>query len=116
MIELELVPSAENRFSHILEAINAIQAELRECSEKQLANDRMQRLAIERLFEIISVASDHIPAEIKAAESMVDWRCLADIGARLENTRDRIEPEVLWRSAREKLVPLKACAERRIRT
>jgi uncharacterized protein with HEPN domain len=114
MTELEIAPSLEDRFAHILAAINTIQAELRECSEMELASNRTQRLALERLFEIISVASDHIPAEIKTAESKVDWHCLADLGLRLENTRDRIEPEVLWVTAREKLAPLKECAERRI--
>ena len=111
----EVVPSVENRFSHILSAIKVVQVELRGCSEKELANDRMRRLALERLFEIISIASDHIPNEIKTAEPTVDWRCLADIGVRLENTRDRIEPEVLWNMALEKIVPLKVCAERHIR-
>src|SRR5258708_4563137 len=114
MTELETVLSLGDRFSHILSAINTIQLELGECSENELAKDRTRRLALERLLEIISIASDHIPVEIKAAESMVDWHCLADIGVRLENTRDRIEPEVLWSMAWEKLAPLKACAERRI--
>jgi uncharacterized protein with HEPN domain len=114
MAELEIVPPLGDRFSHILSAINTIQVELRECSESQLANDRLRRLALERLFEVVSVACDHIPQEIKAAETAVDWHCFADIGARLENTRVRIEPEILWSIAGEKLVPLKMCAERLI--
>ncbi|QPF86956.1 DUF86 domain-containing protein [Bradyrhizobium genosp. L] len=115
MTEMEIVPSIQDRFAHILSAINIIQVELRECSESELANDRSRRLALERLFEMVSVACGHIPYEIKAAETAVDWRCFADIGARLENTRVRIEPEILWGIAGEKLVPLKTCVERRIR-
>lgn len=114
MTNLEIIPSVGDRFSHILSAINIIQDELRGTSERELVNNLRRRLALERLFEIVSIASNHIPAEIKAAEPMVDWRCLAEIGLRLENPRDRIEPEVLWSMACGKLVQLRACAERRI--
>jgi uncharacterized protein with HEPN domain len=72
-------------------------------------------MALERMLEIISVASEHIPANMKAAETDVDWQAIADIGARLENTRDRIEADVLWTISHDKLPPLKACAEQRLR-
>jgi uncharacterized protein with HEPN domain len=75
----------------------------------------MQRLALERLLEIVSMASSHIPASLKAAENGVDWQAIADIGDRLENTRDRVEADVLWRISQDKLVPLMACAERQLR-
>jgi uncharacterized protein with HEPN domain len=115
MTQLEIVPTVQDRFSHILSAINTVQAELYECSAEELANNRVLWLALERLLEIISVASDHIPAEIKASEAKVDWNSLAGIGARLEDTRSRIEPETLLSIAREKLAPLKICAEQRVR-
>ena len=115
MTELEIVPSVEDRFSHILSAIDAVQEELRGVSEDALAKDRMRRLALERLLEIISVASDHIPARLKVVENGVDWQAIADIGGRLENTRDRIETDVLWTISQGKLMPLKTCAERHLR-
>jgi uncharacterized protein with HEPN domain len=115
MTDLEIVPSVANRFSHILSAIDAVHEELHGISEVTLANDRMRRLALERLFEIISVASDHIPANLKAAENGVDWQTIADIGGRLENTRDRIETNVLWTISLDTLMPLKLCAERHLR-
>jgi uncharacterized protein with HEPN domain len=115
MTELEIVPSVEDRFSHILSAIDAVQEELRGISEDALAKDRMRRLALERLLEIISVASDHIPASLKVVENGVDWQAIADIGGRLENTRDRIETDVLRTISQGKLMPLKTCAERHLR-
>jgi hypothetical protein len=72
-------------------------------------------MALERLFEIISVASDHLPPNLKAAENVVDWQAIDDIGDRLENTRDRIETHVLWTISQDKLIPLKVCAERHLR-
>jgi uncharacterized protein with HEPN domain len=104
-----------DRFAHILSAIDAVQEELHGITEDALANDRMRRLALERLLEIISVASDHIPANLKAVENGVDWQAIADIGARLENTRDRIETNVLWTISQDKLMPLKIFAERHLR-
>ncbi len=115
MTELEIVPSMADRFTHILSAIDAVQEELHGISEDALAKDRMRRLALERLFEIISVASDHIPASLKAVENDVDWQTIADIGGRLENTRDRIEADVLWTISRDKLMPLRVCAEQHLR-
>jgi uncharacterized protein with HEPN domain len=52
---------------------------------------------------------------MKAAETDVDWLAIADIGKRLENTRDRIEAEVLWAISHDKLPSLKTCAERHLR-
>ena len=111
----ETLPSVADRFAHILSAIDAVQEELHGITEDALANDRMRRLALERLLEIISVASDHIPANLKAVENGVDWQAIADIGARLENTRDRIETNVLWTISQDKLMPLKIFAERHLR-
>jgi uncharacterized protein with HEPN domain len=115
MMELEIVPSVEDRFSHILSAIDAVQKTLHGISEDALARDRMRRLALERLLEIVSMASYHIPASLKAAENNVDWQAIADIGDRLENTRDRVEIHVLWTISQDMLMPLKVCAERHLR-
>jgi uncharacterized protein with HEPN domain len=95
--------------------IHEIEKTLLGISQQELIGDRKRRLALERMLEIISVASDHIPAKLKAAEGDVDWQAIADIGERLENTRDRIEADVLWAISHDKLPPLKACAERRLR-
>ena len=115
MPEAEIVPSVAERFAHILSAIGAVEEELHGISEDALANDRMRRMALERLFEIISMASGHIPANIKTFENGVDWQAIAEIGDRLENTRDRIETGVLWTMSQDKLMPLKVCAERYLR-
>jgi uncharacterized protein with HEPN domain len=114
-MEIEITPSVEDRFSHILSAIDAVHEVLQGVSEDVLAGDRMRRLALERLLEIVSVASSHIPASLKAAENDVDWKTIADIGDRLENTCDRIETHTLWTISQEKLFPLKAFAGRHLR-
>src|ERR1700731_3265391 len=83
------LPSVADRFMHIVSAIGNIEETFTGISEAELASDRMRRLALERLLEIVSIASAHIPASLKAAEDAVDWQTITDIGDRLENTLDR---------------------------
>lgn len=115
MIELKSVPSLEDRLTHILSAISAIQETLHEISESALANDRMRRMALERFLEIVAVASKHIPTKIKSIEHDVDWQAIEYIGDRLQNTHDRIQTHVLWTISQDKLLALKICAERYLR-
>jgi uncharacterized protein with HEPN domain len=115
MIDAEVAPSVVDRFIHILSAIDTVEDALQGISEENLADDRRRRLALERLLEIISVASGHIPASVRDVENGVDWQTIADIGDRLEDTSDRIETSVLWTISKDTLMPLKACAARCIR-
>jgi Uncharacterized conserved protein len=112
MPESEVAPSVADRFAHILSAIGTVQEQLNGISEEALASDRMRRLVLERLLEIISIASSHIPADIRGVENDVDWQTIDGIGHRLENACDRIETNVLWSISRNKLMPLKLCANR----
>jgi len=114
MTELENAPSVADRLTHILSAIDTIDDVLNGISEEALASDRMRRLALERLLEIISMASCPIPG-LEGAETSVDWQAIADIGERLENTRDRIEAHTLWTISRHQLMPLKEFAQRHVR-
>jgi uncharacterized protein with HEPN domain len=111
----EAPTSVADRFALIVSVIDTVQEELHGISEDALASDRMRRMALERLFEIISMASDQIPANLKAVENGVDWQAIANIGYRLENTRDRIETNVIWSISQDKLMPLRVCAERHLR-
>jgi uncharacterized protein with HEPN domain len=76
--------------------IHEIEKVLHGISHQELAGDLYKRMALERMLEIVSVASEHIPVNVKAAEGKVGWQAIAAIGQRLENTRDRIEADVLW--------------------
>jgi len=106
----EALPSVADRFTHVVSAIGNVDETLNGISEEELASDRVRRPALERLFAIVSIASSHIPGNLKAAENAVDWQAIADIGDRLENTRNRIETHVLWAMSQGTLMPLKACA------
>lgn len=64
-------PSLGDRIAHILTAIEDIRALLEGHSRTDFEADRMRRVAVERLFEIISEASRFIPEEMKANEKTI---------------------------------------------
>jgi uncharacterized protein with HEPN domain len=109
-----LEPTVSDRFGHIISAIEHVEECLHGLSQQQFARDQVLPLAFERLFEIISLATDYIPPDIKNADAAVDWKGLADLGGRLENASDRIETDILWDVAKHKLGPLKQFAKRHI--
>ena len=68
--------------------------------------DRMLRRAIERSLEIISEASRHIPAEMRAAHPEIPWRSVADIGNVLRHGYDQIVGDRIWAVVEHNLEPL----------
>lgn len=107
-------PTLSERFEHIVSAIDHIEMCLQGLSQQQFAADRLLPIAFERLLEIISVALDHVPANIKNTDPSVDWKCLADLGESLENVSERVETNIIWNVTKQKLAPLKVFAERHI--
>ncbi len=108
-------PTLADRVRHILEAILHIERALAEIDYQQFADDLFLRLAIERLLEIISEASRKIPTDIKAEAPDIAWQKMGDLGNRLRHAYHRIEPEILWRIARDDLAPLKRFVDRIVR-
>ncbi|MGE3146471.1 MAG: DUF86 domain-containing protein [Pseudorhodoplanes sp.] len=64
-------PNLGDRLVHILTAIDDIRALLAGRSRVDFKNDKMLRMAVERLFEVISEASCFIPPDLKAQENQI---------------------------------------------
>ena len=62
-------PSVAERFSHIYEKIALVKEAVAGRTLADLAKDKRTCVAMERLFEIIGIASDHIPNGDKEARS-----------------------------------------------
>lgn len=103
-------PTLGDRLAHIVTAIDDITLLLEGRSLANFANDRMLRLAIERLLEIISEASRWIPEEVKAKD--IAWHRMADLGNWLRHAYYRIDAGILYSIAVNDLSPLKAFVER----
>ena len=79
---------------------------------ESFANDLVIRLAVERLFEVISEASRFIPSDLKAKEPNINWKALADLGNWLRHAYHRTDAGLLWAMVEDDLEPLMNFVER----
>lgn len=105
-------PSVAERFSHIYEKIALVKEAIAGRTAADLAKDMRTCVAMERFFEIIGIASDHIPNEIKKREAEVDWTAVAEMSDRFGNVAIRVEPDTLPHWAHDLMPPLERCAAR----
>jgi uncharacterized protein with HEPN domain len=73
----------------------------------------MQR-AVERGVEIISEASRHVPAHLKALAPSIPWRQIAAIGNLLRHEYQRADTMATWNIIQEYLPPLATAIEQLI--
>jgi uncharacterized protein with HEPN domain len=112
---LTVPPSLADRLQHILDAIADIEKGLSGKSPAEFSQDRLLRLAIERLLEVISEASRHIPDQVKARDPTIPWRRVADLGNVLRHAYHRVDPDVLWAIAINDLPALRSLIDSVIR-
>src|SRR4029078_13187333 len=67
-------PTLSDRIGHIAAAIDSIRRILAGHTRESFANDLVIRLAVERLFEVISEASRYVPSDLKAKDHTINWR------------------------------------------
>jgi uncharacterized protein with HEPN domain len=105
-------PTTADRINHITEAIANIRDLVAGQTYEGFANSLATRLAVERLLEIISEASRHIPSDLKAKEPGINWRPLADLGNWLRHAYHRTDAGLLWSMIENDLEPLKQFIDR----
>ena len=92
---MEPIPQAQarilERIAHIDTTIDDIRGALAGQTKASFTDNMMLRLAVERLLEIISEASRHIPVDMKAKEPNIHWRRLADLGNWLRHAYHRTD-------------------------
>jgi uncharacterized protein with HEPN domain len=97
------VRSIDARLADILDAISGIRQTLAGHDlDSYLTSWHLQK-ATERGLEIISEASRHIPADIKALDADVPWTEIAGIGNVLRHDYQRVEPLIIWNIVQEHL-------------
>jgi len=100
------------RLEHILDSIIHIKAVVAGKSYDEYREDWALHSAVERGVEIISEASRHLPAEIKASEAGIDWKKIAGVGNVLRHDYDRVANEVIYQVATENLDDLEQAVRR----
>ena len=108
------VHAATLRLHDIIDAIGHIRNETEGVTLDAFEADWRKRWLVERGIEIISEASRHLPADMKARHPSVPWRKVAGVGNVLRHEYERTVPEVLWNVAHEDLPAPREDLPRRI--
>ncbi|WP_394892866.1 DUF86 domain-containing protein [Mesorhizobium sp. AaZ16] len=82
------------RLRDIIDAIDQIYLLLEGKTFADVQKDRILRAAFERFLEILSEASRHLPAELKAKAPETPWRRIGDIGNHLRHAYNRVDAEI----------------------
>jgi uncharacterized protein with HEPN domain len=98
--------SPEPRLRDIVDAIGYIRSDLDNVTLEAFAGDRQKRWQVERGLEIVSEASRHLPADMKARHPEIPWRKVAGIGNVLRHEYTRVAADALWRLVRDDLAVL----------
>ena len=70
---------------------------------KSFETDSLNQWVVERGIEIISEASRHLPADMKARHDAIPWRKVAGIGNVLRHNYEHVSASILWTLIREEL-------------
>jgi uncharacterized protein with HEPN domain len=107
--------SVEPHLRDILEAIDGIEQTVAGASLADFAASWQMRRAVERGIEIVSEASRHLPADVKAKHPEVPWTDIAGIGNILRHEYQRVEDAITWNVATRRLAELRRVVEAMLR-
>jgi uncharacterized protein with HEPN domain len=105
-------PSSVPRLTDMIEAIELVRNEMAGIALDAFESDRRKRWLVERGIEIISEASRHLPAALKARHPSIPWPKVAGIDNVLRHAYQQVAYDVLWDVVRDDLPPLEnVCRE-----
>lgn len=73
--------------------------------------DRLTCYAVLRALEILSEASRHLTAEIRARHPKIQWRAMADAGNVYRHVYHKVDLDFVWKTVAEFLDPLRDAAQ-----
>jgi len=80
----------------ILDAIDEIEKALGAESLQSFKDDRILRAAVSHFLLVISEASRHVPAALKADFPLIVWGDIAKIGNRIRHGYFSLDPDIMW--------------------
>lgn len=99
------------RLEDMLEAIVKIQRYTASVNENTFFTNAQLLDAVTYNFIVLGEAATHIPADIQARYPQVPWRDMRDMRNFLTHEYAKTDPEVLWQTIHEDVVPLVAVLE-----
>jgi uncharacterized protein with HEPN domain len=103
--------SARERLLDIANAVAKIERFLARKSFDDFCSDDLVHDAVVRNLEIISEASRHVPADLKAKVSVIAWREVADFGNVLRHGYEVVNDSILWSTIERDLPLLRSVVE-----
>jgi uncharacterized protein with HEPN domain len=99
-------PDDRIRVTHMIEAAEAVEAFVAGRHRADLDTDRMLLFALVRAIEVIGEAASKVSPEIRDTAPAVPWAQITGMRNRLVHAYFDINPNVLWRTAREEVPSL----------
>ncbi len=99
--------SALLRIHDMLQSIEGIEQALASRTYQEFEKSWILRSAVERGIKVISEASRHLSADLKARHPEVRWYQVAGIGNILRHDYQRVESAVIWKAAKDEFLLLK---------
>lgn len=97
---------------HILEAIEAIEEDLRGTTRELLEEDRKTRSAIVRELEIIGEAANNLTAEFRDSHPDVPAQEMVGMRNKLIHEYFGVDLDVVWKTVKEDLPVLKRAIQK----
>ena len=88
--------TARERLTDIKSAVEKISGFLAGVTFETFASNAMIHDAVVRNLEIVSEASRHVPADLKATASQIAWREIADFGNLLRHGYEGVNDHIIW--------------------
>ena len=92
----------------IIESINDIEVFTKDMSFEDFAKDRKTMNAVIRSIEVIGEATKKIPMSIRGEHPSIPWKKMAGMRDKMIHEYFGIDIEILWKSAKDELPPLKS--------
>jgi predicted nucleotidyltransferase/uncharacterized protein with HEPN domain len=99
------------RLQDMLDAITFVETRAAGRTLDGYLADDLLRAAIERKVEIVSEASQRVPADLLDAHPDIPWAKIHGIGNILRHEYDDVYPAVIWTIAAEHMAPLRRAVE-----
>jgi uncharacterized protein with HEPN domain len=100
----------------MLDSINDVDSFTKGMSFEQFKKDRKTVNAVVRSIEVIGEASKRVPRTMKAKYAGVPWKLMAGMRDKLIREYFGVDAEILWKTTKEDIPPLKPLIQKMLNT
>ncbi len=94
-------------FQDILDAVNEVKEFTQGMDFEAFINDKKTINAVVRSFEVIGEASKKIPEDVRNTYPTIPWKKMAGMRDKLIHEYFGVDLEILWKTVKESIPPLK---------